>query len=78
MRIAAKKRKIEIPSGWWDNREGDGAEVHRLFCDAKTQIGAMECRVVAFEDDIKGVRSSVAEIYVHTQLGTLLNDFSTS
>lgn len=25
--IAAKKRKIEIPSGWWDDRKGDGAEV---------------------------------------------------
>ncbi len=38
----------------------------------------MECRVVAFNDDSKGVRASIAEIYVHTQLATRYNDFSTS
>ena len=33
---------------------------------------------VTFADDINGVRSTVAEIYVHTQLGTPYNDLSTS
>jgi hypothetical protein len=75
---AAKRRGIEVPSKWWDTRLGDGAEVYGLFCAAKKRIENMECRVVAFDDDIKGVRSSVAEIYVHTQLRTTYNDFSTS
>jgi hypothetical protein len=35
----------------------------------------MECRVVAFDDDVRGVRSSIAGIYVHTQLATRFNDF---
>ena len=34
--------------------------------------------LVSFEDDAQGVRSSIAEIYVHTQLATRYNDFSTS
>ena len=34
--------------------------------------------VVAFNDDSKGVQSSIAEIYVHAHLATPYNDFSTS
>jgi hypothetical protein len=75
---AARRRGIAVPSKWWDTRHEEGAEVYRLFCAAKKRIENMECRVVAFEDDIKGVRSSIAEIYVHTQLRTTYNDFSTS
>jgi hypothetical protein len=78
MRTAAKRQGIEVPGGWWENRHADAIEVYGLFCAAKTRIGAMECRVVAFNDDLKGVRSSVAEIYVHTLLATRYNDFSTS
>jgi len=78
MRKAAKRRGIEIPGDWWKNRKAEGAEACGLFRAAKTRIGAMECRVVAFDDDLKGVRSSIAEIYVHTQLQTRFNDFSTS
>jgi hypothetical protein len=78
MRNAAKRRGIEIPSDWWKDRRAASAEAYGLFCAAKTRIGAMECRVVAFDDDLKGVRSSVAEIYVHAQLKTRFNDFSTS
>lgn len=74
----AKRRGIEIPVDWWKNRKTEGAEACGLFRAAKTRIGAMECRVVTFDDDLKGVRSSVAEIYVHTQLRTRFNDFSTS
>ena len=38
----------------------------------------MECRVAPFEDDIKGIRSTVTEVYAHVHLGTQYNDFSTS
>ena len=78
MQKTAMRRGIEIPGEWWENRKSEGAEAYGLFRAEKTRIGAMECRVVAFDDDLKGVRSSVAEIYVHTQLRTRFNDFSTS
>ncbi len=78
MRNAAKRRGLEVPGDWWKNRKAEGAEAYALFCEAKTRIGAMDCRVVAFDDDVKGVRSSIAEIYAHTQLRTPFNDFSTS
>lgn len=78
MQKAAMRRGIEIPGDWWKNRKTEGAEACGLFLAAKARIGAMECRVVAFGDDLKGVRSSVGEIYVHTQLRTRFNDFSTS
>jgi hypothetical protein len=78
MQTAATRRGVEIPVDWWKNRKTKGAEACGLFRVAKTRIGAMECRVVTFNDDLKGVRSSIAEIYVHTQLRTRFNDFSTS
>jgi hypothetical protein len=78
MRRAAANRGTEVPADWWDARHAEAREIYRLFCAAKGRIGAMECRVVAFNDDLKGVRSSIAEIYVHTQLATRYNDFSTS
>lgn len=53
-------------------------EIYDLYTTAKTRIGAMECRVVPFADDIKGVRSTVAELYAHVHLRTPYNDFSTS
>ncbi len=74
----AKRQGIEVPSGWWQDRHDAGAEAYRLFCAAKARIGGMECRVVAFDDDVRGIHSSIAEIYVHTQLATRFNDFSTS
>jgi hypothetical protein len=78
MQVEANRDGIDIPSEWWKNRHAEGATVYRLFCAAKARVGDMDCRVVAFEDDLRGVRSSVAEIYVHTQLRTRFNDFSTS
>jgi hypothetical protein len=77
-REAAEAREIDIPTGWWDIRDDEGSEVFGLFNEAKLRVRAMECRVVAFEDDAKGVYSSVVELYVHTQLATRFNDFSTS
>lgn len=38
----------------------------------------MECRVVPFEDDIMGIRSTVAWVYAYVRLGTPYNDFSPS
>jgi hypothetical protein len=38
----------------------------------------MEYRVVPFADDIKGVRSTTAEVYAHAYLSTPYNDFSTA
>jgi hypothetical protein len=78
MQMEANSRGIYIPSNWWKNRHAEGAAVYHLFSAAKTRVGEMDCRAVAFEDDLRGVRSSVAEIYVHTQLATRFNDFSTS
>ena len=78
MQALARRRGIEIPPDWWSQRTGHGAEAFDLFCEAKKRIGAMDCRVVAFDDDIKGIRSTIAEVYVHTQLATPFNDFSTS
>lgn len=78
MKAAAQELGITIPPNWWDEIRGQGAAVYQLFCEAKARIGRMECRIAAFDDDIRGVRSSVAEIYVHAHLATPFNDFSTS
>lgn len=67
-----------VPSNWWADRQTTASEIYALYGAAKTRIGAMECRVVPFEDDIKGIRSTVAEVYAHVHLETLYNDFSTS
>lgn len=78
MRERASELDLEIPKKWWDRRNTEGAEVFELFCAAKKRIFGMDCRVVAFDDDAMGVRSTVGETYVHACLGTPYNDFSTS
>ena len=75
---SASESNLTVPGGWWADRQTTAANVYALYKDAKTRIGAMECRVVPFEDDLLGVRSTVAEIYTHVQLRTSYNDFSTS
>jgi hypothetical protein len=74
----AAQLEIAVPRDWWTNRRTTAAEIYDLYTAAKARIGAMECRVVPFTDDIKGVRSTIAEVYVHVQLRTRYNDFSTS
>jgi hypothetical protein len=69
---------IHVPSEWWTDRDTSAANIYAVYRQMKERIGAMECRVVGFVDDVKGVRSTVAEVYAHAQLGTLYNDFSTS
>lgn len=78
MRERAHELGVPVVGGWWKRRHTDGTQLLQLFTEAKERIGAMECRVVAFEDDTRGVRSTVAETYVHAALQTPYNDFSTS
>jgi hypothetical protein len=69
---------LEVPTKWWVNRTTTTAEIYDMYKEEKLRIGAMDCRIVTFEDDVNGVRSSVAEMYAHVHLGTSYNDFSTS
>src|SRR3954452_11229738 len=77
MHEAAEARGIEVPPGWWDRRGDEHKDILELFVQAKQRIAAMECRVVGFLDDARGVRSTVAETYVHALLGTPYNYFLT-
>lgn len=74
----AAELKVVVPANWWPDRRTTALEIYDLYTAAKTRIGAMEYRVVPFADDIKGVRSTVAEVYAHVRLRTPYNDFSTS
>lgn len=74
----AAELDLEVPADWWTDRKTSASDIYDLYKAAKNRIGAMEFRVVAFEDDVKGVRSTVAEVYAHVHLRTLYNDFSTS
>jgi hypothetical protein len=66
------------PSGWWKHK-ANYQEFNGLFLDAKRRIGdEMSTRIVPFDDDILGVRSAIAEMYVHAILRTPCNDFSPS
>jgi len=69
---------VAVPADWWSHRKTTASEIYELYKEAKTRIGAMECRVVPFEDDVRGVRSTIAEVYTHVHLRTRYNDFSTS
>ncbi len=74
----ATQLDLIVPSNWWADRQTTALEIYDLYREAKKRIGAMECRVVPFEDDIKGIRSTVAEVFAHVHLRTVYNDFSTS
>ena len=74
----AAELDVVVPADWWTDRKTTASEIYDMYIAAKTRIGAMECRVVSFADDIKGVRSTVAEVYAHVHLRTPYNDFSTS
>ena len=69
---------IELPHHWWDERKDGASAIYSLYKAAKARIAAMECRIVAFEDDTRGTQSTIAEVYAHLCLGTPYNDFSTS
>ncbi len=74
----ARELNLAVPDDWWAYRRTTASGIYELYKDAKVRIGAMECRVAALEDDLRGVRSLVAEVYAHVHLGTPYNDFSTS
>lgn len=78
MRERAAELELAVPGDWWAGRKATAPEMYDLYKAAKTRIGAMECRVVSFADDLKGVRSTGAEVYAHVHLRTPYNDFSTS
>ena len=78
MRERAAELNLVVPDDWWTHRASTASAIYDLYKAAKTRIGTMECRVVPFADDIKGVRSTIAEVYVHVHLKTPHNDFSTS
>jgi len=67
-----------VPGDWWSHRKTTASDIFDLYKEAKTRIGVMECRVVPFEDDVRGVRSTIAEVYAHVHVSTHYNDFSTS
>jgi hypothetical protein len=74
----AAELDLVVPGDWWPRRETTASHIYDLYKAAKKRIGAMECRVVSFADDVKGIRSTVAEVYAHAHLRTPYNDFSTS
>lgn len=77
-RAEAAQRDIPVPGDWWSNRK-DHLELLELFRAAKHRIADhMEMRIVSFDDDELGIRSTIAEIYAHAMLGTPYNDFSPS
>jgi hypothetical protein len=60
-------------------RPGEPPDYYLAFQEAKRFIREeLEYRVVAFDDDIRGVRSHVAEVYADVVLQTTYGDFSTS
>jgi hypothetical protein len=74
----AAELDVVVAADWWADRKTTASEIYDLYTAAKTRIGAMQCRVVSFADDTKGVRSTVAEVYAHVHLRTPYNDFSTA
>lgn len=90
-RIARERARAdghnELPADrdWWKQRklpeDGRHAAANSLiehFANAKDEIRQMDLRVLPLDDDERGVRSTLVELYVHAQFGTRYNDFSTS
>lgn len=90
-RIARERARAEgydsLPAGdvWWsqrklpvEKRDPAARALIGHFAAAKSEIRAMQLRVLSLHDDDRGVRSTLVELYVHAQLGTPYNDFSTS
>jgi len=71
---------IARTSDWWKLREEDPPpDFFLVFQAAKEFIGKkLEFRYVALEDDVRGVRSHVSEVYADVVLQTEFGDFSTS
>lgn len=78
LRERAGELGVTIPASWWKTRKQETSQIFDLDKQAKLRIGSMDCRVVPFDDDGSGVRSTIAEVYVHVCLGTTYNEFLTS
>jgi hypothetical protein len=65
---------------WWGLRQTEAPpEYYLAFQEAKRFIRRqLDYRIVAFDDDVRGVRSHVAEVYADAVLQTTFGDFSTS
>ena len=72
--------KIKRTSDWWKLRKDDSPfDFFLVFQAAKEFIKKeLEFRHLALEDDVRGVRSHVSEVYVDVVLQTEFGDFSTS
>jgi hypothetical protein len=90
-RMAAKEARdgglqhLPPDKQWWQARKKEPEDRTRseqvmldAFASAKARVRGMEVRVLPLDDDERGVRSTLVELYVHAQLGTPYNDFSTS
>jgi hypothetical protein len=71
---------LERTADWWRLRKAEEPPDYYLaFQEAKRFIRMeLDYRIVAFDDDIRGVRSHVAEVYADVVLQTTYGDFSTS
>jgi hypothetical protein len=71
---------IERTSQWWSLRnDPNPPDFYLLFQEAKRFISEdLEFRIAEFVDDVRGVRSHVAEVYADVILQTTFGDFSPS
>lgn len=71
---------IEKTSDWWKLREEDPPpDFFLVFQAAKEFIRTeLEFRHISLEDDVRGVRTHVSEVYADVVLQTEFGDFSTS
>jgi hypothetical protein len=64
---------------WWSLRNmSQPPDYYLAFQAAKTYVAELNFQVVAFDDDVRGVRSHVAEVYMDVVLQTTYGDFSPS
>lgn len=71
---------IENTSDWWKLRDEDLPPDFFLIFQAANEFirKELDFRHVALEDDVRGVRSHVSEVYADVVLQTEFGDFSTS
>lgn len=64
---------------WWSLRTmSEPPDYYLAFQAAKSFIGELNFQVIAFDDDVRGVRSHMAEVYMDVVLQTTYGDFSPS
>lgn len=75
-----KRHALKRTEQWWGlRRRPEPPDYYFAFQEAKRFIGRdLDYRLIAFEDDVRGVRSHVAEVYTDAVLQARYGDFSTS